>query len=157
VLPDPLATSVRDDRWAALRAHYWGRGPFPAPHGEEQLRLLRPFRRRIDAPLADLPGLLVGALRAGGEVHARGERERELVETYERRLQEHRDLLALYEEQKEEMRAALAQRPAAHAPRTSRRIAGRARRALRPPLSDLPRRAVRFARWRAELVRRRAR
>ncbi|MGN6189349.1 MAG: glycosyltransferase [Conexibacter sp.] len=157
VLPDPLATSVRDDRWADVRARYWGWGPVPAAYGEQQIRLLRPFRRRLDGPLGDLPALLVGALRASGEVHTRIERERELVETYERRIEEHRDLIALYEEQKEEMRAALAQRPVAHAPRTSRRIAARARRALRPPLSDLPRRAVRFARWRAELVRRRVR
>jgi len=152
VLPDPVLTAVRDDCWTELRTHYWGFTAVPAPSGEEQILLLRPFRRLLDERLADLPAQLVGALRAGGAIAARVATEVELreqlVASYEARLTEHRDLIALYERQKEEMRAALNAPPAPAS--TARRILRRARRALRPPLSALPGRALRFSRWQLE-------
>jgi glycosyltransferase involved in cell wall biosynthesis len=162
VLPDPLATTVRDDRWAALRARYWGYAAIPAAAGEEQILLLRPYRRLLDGRLADLPAQLVGALRTIGEEGDRAATEVELreqlVASYEARLTEHRDLIELYERQKEEMRAALAAQAPAPAPTTTAgRILRRLRRALRPPWSALPGRAFRFARWRLELLRRRRR
>jgi len=159
VLPDPVVTSVRDDRWARVRAHYWGTVPLPVLTSEEQILLLRPFRRLLDERLADLPAQLVGVLRAWSDATERTAAETksraQLVETYEQRLSEHRELIELYERQKEEMRAALA---SGHLARdtASRRISRRLRRAVRPPLSALPIRAVRFARWRLEVLRRRS-
>ena len=159
VLPDPLATTIRDDRWAELRTRYWGDAPVPVPRGEELIRRLRPFRERLDEPLADLPALLAGALRAAGVAAGRAvedvEERQRLVDAYEARLTEHRELIELYEERQEEMRAALRGRPA---PRSAvARMGRRLRRAARGPVRDWPARGVRFARWRLELLRRRLR
>ncbi|ADB53886.1 glycosyltransferase family 4 protein [Conexibacter woesei] len=111
VFPDPLASVVEDDEHVALRAHYWGSTAVPSPRGEEQISLLRPFRRQLGESLADLPALLTGTLRvAGGSAErARDEAARrdEIVAAYEARLTEHRELIELYERQKEELRAAL--------------------------------------------------
>lgn len=97
VLPNPLATTIRDDRWADLRARFWGDAPLPAPEGEELLRSLRPFAQRLPAEQTDLPALLVAALRDTGTAM----RERAaLVDAYERRVLELGELVAHYEQQR---------------------------------------------------------
>jgi O-antigen biosynthesis protein len=121
VLPEALATAVRDDRWTTMRSHHWGDAPVPVYEGEQQIRLLRPFRRRIEEPLADLPALLAGTVRAAGDVarqRLEDRRDRQelvdvyegrvaeylaLVDSYESRLEEQRELIALYEQQKQEI------------------------------------------------------
>ncbi|HST42613.1 MAG TPA: glycosyltransferase, partial [Conexibacter sp.] len=181
VLPEPVATTIRDDAWAETRTRYWGEAPVPSPRGEEQIRLLRPFRRLSEGPLADLPALLVGTVNA---VSATAERANaaiaenaELVDVYEGRIAEftaltdlyegriaeQRDLIALYERQKEEMRTAL------NAPRTGTdgdgdssgpsagRTRDRLRRATRGPASAWPARGARVARRQIEQLRRRQR
>jgi O-antigen biosynthesis protein len=159
VLPDPVATTIRDDRWTDLRTRYWGGAAYPAPHGEEQVRMLRPFRHQLDDRLADLPALLVGSLRAAGAAAGRAaqdaERVAELVNAYEARVTEQRELIESYEERQEEMRSALAQ--SAPAERRAARVRRRLRRATRGPVGAWPGRGVRFARWRLELLRRRLR
>lgn len=163
VLPDPVATSVRDDRWSTVRARYWGEVAVPMPQAEALLRLLRPFVQRSERSLRDLPSLYVGALRAAGRIADVTEKEaarrRELVDAYERRigefneltelyerqLVEHRDLIALYERQKEELRSAL-ERRVPPLPTAVQRL----RRATRGPVSGWPGRGVRFARWQIE-------
>lgn len=154
VLPDPLATTTRDDRWTELRTGYWGHVPVPVPRGEEQIRMLRPFRRRLDDQLADLPALLAGALRSVGANIERADdearRRQEIVDAYEARVTEQRELIALYEERQEEMRAALA-----HASTTS--VSAARTGPIRGPVRAWPGRGVRFARWRLELLRRRMR
>lgn len=111
VLPDPLATVVDDDEWVELRSRYWGSAAVPAPRGEEQISLLRPYRRQLDGSVADLPALLAGTLRVASRSAERAREEAverdEIVAAYERRLTEHRELIELYERQKEELRAAL--------------------------------------------------
>lgn len=155
VLPDPVATTGRDDRWTELRSRHWGSVPVPAPHGEEQIRLLRPFRRRLDDELADLPALFVGALRSTERVHDEVVRREQLVDAYEARVAEQRELIELYERQKEELRTALASPPPVAASGRAGRVRRRLHRALRPPISALPMRALRFARWRVTLLARR--
>ncbi|HMJ02144.1 MAG TPA: glycosyltransferase [Conexibacter sp.] len=157
VLPDPLLTQLSDDEWSVSRSHHWGRGRYPAPHGEEQIRILRPFRQRLPESLADLPALLAGALRAAGSVAELADEHRalrqELIDAYEARVTEQRDLIALYEERQEEMRAALGRM---NLP-TSDRTVGRLRRAVRPPIGAWPGRAVRFGKGRIEQRRHRTR
>lgn len=144
VLPDPLATTVRDDRWSALRSRYWGGAPIPVARGEEQIRLLRPFRRRLPSELADLPALLASTLRASGDAFARSaehaEEREEIAAVYEARVREQRALIELYEQRQEEMRAALNGRGGGWS--TARRL----RHGLRRPVSAWPRRGARLAR-----------
>jgi hypothetical protein len=164
VLPEPLATSVRDDRWSAMRARYWGDAAVPLAAGEEQLRVLRPFRRRLDDDLGDLPALLVGALRATATaaderaVHA--EQRQELVDAYEHRIREFNELVATYERHVGEQRELIARYErermrALRAAGRARWIAGRLRQGLRPPASAWPGRGLRFAHRRAARLRRR--
>jgi len=146
VLPDPLATTLREDRWCELRSRYWGHVPVPVPRGEQQIHLLRPFRRLLPPELTDLPALLSGALRAGGatlaKVGADADLRRELVDAYEARVGEQRELIALYERRQEELRAELARHVAAQPPAAG--APGQPGRRLPEPLA----RGVRFARWR---------
>jgi O-antigen biosynthesis protein len=175
VLPDPLATTVRDDRWSAMRASYWGDGPIPAPEGEELARILRPFRDGLGERLGDLPALVVGALRSAGAAatqqvaHAR-ERQ-EIVDVYEGRIGEFRELVELYEQRMEDQRVLIEryERERLNGPTLrgllrgrllrgrSGHVARRLRHAARGPLHAWPGRGVRFARWRLELLRRRQR
>ncbi|HEV3093124.1 MAG TPA: glycosyltransferase [Solirubrobacteraceae bacterium] len=108
VLPEALATAVQDDRWTTMRSHYWNDAPVPVYEGEQQIRLLRPFRRRIEEQLADLPALLAGTMRVAGDAaRQRLEDQRgrkELVDAYEARLAEHRALVDIYERRLEEQR-----------------------------------------------------
>ena len=160
VLPDPLATTVRDDRWCELRSRYWGDAPVPAPEGEEQIRLLRPFRLRLPPELADLPALLVGALRAGAAAFERATADaqlrREIVDAYEARVGEQRELIERYERREQELIATLAQRDLARSP--SHWAGPGLRRVLRAPLRTWLARVVRFAQWPLKVLpRRRAR
>ena len=158
VLPDPVATTVDDDRWVDVRTRHWDPALLPNVTGEELIRLLRPFRARLDEQLADLPALLAGTARSAGAAsrrneqlvdsyEARIEEHQRLVAIYEERLTEHRDLIALYEQQKEEMRAALA---AAPPPLPLPPAVLRLRRAARRPVRAWPGRAFRFARWQVQ-------
>ncbi|MDW5593661.1 glycosyltransferase [Conexibacter stalactiti] len=165
VHPEPLLTTIRDDAWTELRSRFIGSAPFPLPEGEAEIRRLRPFRRRLEGQLADLPALLTGAHRTVGEstdrVLVQIARQQELVDAYEARLKEYRDLVELYEHQKEELGAVLRDRDAAlaamRAPSALARAQQRMPRAARGPVSEWPRRGVRFARWRIELMRRKLR
>ncbi len=165
VLPEPLATTVRDDAWSAFRSRHLGELPAPIEGGEGQIRRLRPFRRLLDPAVADLAALLSGAQRATAAAIAsrremadayetRIDEFNELVAIYERNLGEHRELIALYEQQKAELAAELAASSAASSAggdgssgrlQEARR---RLRRATRPPVSQWPGRGVRFARAR---------
>lgn len=159
VLPDPVATTVRDDRWVELRTRYWGDASVPAPEGEELVRILRPFRRRLDDELGDLAGLLVGGLRAAGRAtEERAEHERmrqELVDAYEARIGEFRELVEIYERRIVEQDQLLA--GGARSGRLGRLWRGRlgrgVRRATRGPVHTWPPRAMRFARWHFRLPR----
>ncbi|MDO8184078.1 glycosyltransferase family 4 protein [Conexibacter sp. JD483] len=152
VLPEPLATTLRDDRWSDFRARHYGEIPVPVGAGEGQIRRLRPFRQRLDDDVADLPALLSGTQRAirsaiGGrdELEAAYERRidefNELVAIYERNLGEQRELIALYEQQKGELQRELAQGGGG-----MQRARRRLRRAARPPISQWPGRGARFVR-----------
>ncbi len=175
VLPDPLATTVRDDRWSAMRSSYWGDSAIPAPHGEELVRILRPYREQLGLPLADLPALVVGGLRAAGAAAAErmrhADERQEIVDAYESRIREFSELVALYEQRMGEQRELIAryERERLAGPTLAGmlrarllrgrvgRVARRLRRAIRPPVRTLPARGIRFARWRLELLRRRVR
>lgn len=164
VLPDPLLTTVADDRWTEVRTRHWGPSSLPEVNGEEQIRLLRPFRLRLDEQLGDLPALLVGTARRASEaavwslraIDGYEERIAEYVDLfgrYEEHLTEHRDLIALYERQKAELADALAAALATakfQEPTRAQRIAARLRHAGRSPVSALPGRTYRFARWQLE-------
>jgi glycosyltransferase involved in cell wall biosynthesis len=109
VLPQPLATTVRDDPWSDMRAHFWRNAPLPITAGERLVRLLRPFRRNLPNGLGDLPGLLSGEIRRGhdaaDQVFDAHMARQELIDAYEERITAHVELHELYETRLEEHRA----------------------------------------------------
>ncbi len=81
-----------------MRACYFGEAQVPVTNGEEQLRLLRLFRAAARRPASQTCRRCSPA-RSTAPRRLRGQRvlaeTRALMESYERRLQEHRDLIEL--------------------------------------------------------------